>query len=111
MGFSGVVFSSKTGDPIKSLNGFYGIKITLAVIAIKITDFRGRGLANVKVEALNTTSGNSFIGFTDNTGNVFIQVDDSTPITITKNEIVKTVQYNGESSPTYTIDLPMIQNN
>lgn len=109
MGFSGITYTTKEGIAVKSLNGFYGIKIRIEVVALKITDYRGQGLSNVKVEAANSTSGLPFIGYTDRTGSVFMQLDSVTDIIITKDQIVKTAQYNGEVSPTYEIDLDFIQ--
>lgn len=109
MGFSGITYSFKQGSAKKSLNGFYGIKISLDLTAIKITDYRGTGLKNVKLVATNSTSGIPFTGYTDSTGSVFMQLDSITDIIITKDQITKVVTYNGEVSPTYTIDLDFIQ--
>lgn len=110
MGFEGIIYRTINKDPTRSLNGFYGIKIKLGEItSIRITDYRNKGLDNVKVTATNPTSGIPFTGYTDRTGSVFIQVDSVTDIIITKDQIIKTVQYNGELSPTYEIDLDFIQ--
>lgn len=110
MGFQGIIYRAKVSTTIRSVNGFYGLKIKLTNVSpVKIIDYRGKGLANVLVEADNPTSGIPFIGYTDSSGSVFMQLDAVTDITITKDQIVKIVQYNGELSPTYTIDLDFIQ--
>lgn len=111
MAFSGITYKSENKNPVRSLNGFYGVKIRIEVKSVKVTDYRGKGLANVKLTATNPTSGISFTGFTDSNGTVFMDLDTVTDVIITKDQIIKTVQYNGEISPTYTIDLPFIQNN
>lgn len=111
MSFRGVLYTAKSGTAAKNLRGFYGIKIKVNAISVKITDFRGKGLSNVRLIAENLTSGNSFESTTDSNGSVFMQLDSSTKITIIKNKITQIVQYNGEASPTYIIDLPFIQNN
>ena len=112
MGFQGIKYSRIAKNPTKSLNGFYGVKITFDdVIPVKVTDYRGKGLSNVSVQAENPNSGVPFLGITDRTGSVFMNLDGITDITVTKNQIIKIVQYNGEISPTYTIDLPFIENN
>lgn len=114
MGFSGIVYGTQDKRARKSLNGFYGIKVKLEVNSIRITDFRGYGLQNVKLEAINPTSGVPFIGYTDKSGSAFMDLDNQTDIILTKNGITKVVQYDsvtGDLSPTYTIDLPFIQNN
>lgn len=109
MGFSGIKYSAVKKEPIRSLNGFYGIKIRLELTAIKVRDYRGRGQANVKVEVENPTSGIPFTGFTDSKGSVFVQLDSTTDITITKDLIKKTVTYDNQSGTTFEIDLPFIQ--
>lgn len=109
MSFTGLTYISKKGSTLRSLNGFYGFTIIIDVTSLKITDYRGKGLSNVKLEAVNPTSGIPFIGFTDSKGTVFMDLDAVTDIIITKDQIVKTIQYNGEVSPTYQIDLDFIQ--
>lgn len=111
MGFSGILYRTVNKLPTRSLNGFYGVKIRFDVNPVKIVDYRGMGLANVELTAVNPTSGISFTGFTDRTGSVFMDLDAVTDIIITKDQITRIVQYNGEGSPTYQIDLPFIQNN
>lgn len=108
-GFLGITYSKVTKIPQRSLNGFYGITIRLEGVSIKIVDYRNKGLKNVKLVATNPTSGVSFTGYTDSTGSVIMQLDDVTDITIMKEQITKVVTYNGEVSPTYTIDLDFIQ--
>lgn len=109
MGFRGFTFTTKNNTPLRSLNGFYGFKITLDLVGIKITDFRSRGLANVRVYAENPTSGIPFEGFTDSNGSVYMQLDESTPLIIKKDMLTVNVIYNGEVSPIYRIDIPFLE--
>lgn len=108
MSFKGFTFTFKNNPPIRSLNGFYGFNITLGLVGVKITDFRGRGLSNVNVYAENPTSGTPFEGFTDSNGSVYMQLDATTPIIIKKDMLTENVIYNGEVAPIYRIDIPFL---
>lgn len=109
MSFRGFNFSSSVKIAKKSLNGFYGFNISLDLIGVRITDSRGKGLGNVKVSATNPTSGLPFIGYTDQKGSVFMELDTPTELLIEKDLIFEIVQYNGEVSPTYILDIPIIK--
>lgn len=109
MSFKGFTYFTKYSEPKKTLNGFYGFKVTLDLTGIKIMDTRGKGLSNVEVIAENPTSGNPFTGYTDSKGTVFMELDASTPIQLIKNQIIVDTTYNGELSPTYILDIPIIK--
>lgn len=108
MSFRGINVTTKNGSPARSRNGFYGFTVTLDLTGVRITDYRGMGLSGVKLIAENPTTNIPFEGTTDNNGTVYMQLDDQTNITLIKNMIEKEIQYNGETSPTYKIDLPYI---
>lgn len=108
MSFKGFTYKAKRISPDRSLNGFYGFRITLNLTGVKVIDFRGRGQSGVTLIADNPISGTPFVGVTDINGSVFMQLDDETSITIQKEMITKVVQYTGEISPIYEIDLPLL---
>lgn len=103
-GIYGFIYDFKNKEATKTLNGFYGFKITLDLNSVKVTDSRGKGLSDVRLEALNPISNLPFVGYTDTSGSVFMALDESTEIIITKNNTILTVQYEGELSPTYQLD-------
>lgn len=109
MGFGGFTYTSSNKSPKRSLNGFYGFKISLNLTGIRVTDSRGKGLSNVKVTATNPTSGLPFFGYTDGNGSVFMQLDATTELFLEKDMIFKVVQYNNEVSGTYELDIPIIR--
>lgn len=109
MSFKGLNIKTTSKQPDRSLNGFYGFTVTLNLTGVRVTDYRGLGLSGVKLIAENPITNISFEGTTDSNGSVYMQLDDQTKITLIKNMIVKDVQYNGEVSPTYKIDLPFIE--
>jgi hypothetical protein len=109
MSFKGFTYEVSHKKPKRTLNGFYGFKINLDLTGVKVVDSRGKGLSDVKITAENPTSGNTFIGYTDGNGTVFMELDANTQLTIQKNLIIIEEQYNGELSPTYQLDIPIIK--
>ena len=109
MSFTGINIKTKKGSPSKVNYGFGGIKIRIPnLIPVRVVDNRGRGQSNAILTATNGTTFNEFNTQTDATGNALMQLDATTAIVIQKELIKKTVNYDGENTITFEIDLPFL---
>lgn len=104
----GINYITHRRTPIKVLYGFQGVRITFALIPVRIADYRGNGVPNVRVIAQN--SAGPFEGITDSNGGVFLHIEEGATVRIEKDMIVNEEIYQGEASPTYNMDLPFMQN-
>jgi len=109
MGFSGLNISrARKGSASKPVIGFRGISITMDLnLPILVRDIRGRGVPNASIVVTNPNTGNVSTAITDLNGNATLFKDNSNPnpIKVTKNRVVKTVNYTDETTLTIVLDM------
>jgi hypothetical protein len=99
--FYGISTTATRGTAVKALLGFYGVRVEVDGVPVRVVDRRGRGLSNVTLFAPNPVGGTPYETTTDGQGNALITVDASGEIQITWFSIRDTINY--DNQPSFTI--------
>ena len=110
MSFNGILLETSQDRATRQLKGFYGVQVEFDGFPIRVTDRKGRGLANVRLVASNP-GGTEREAFTDSTGNAIIVLNSANPnpILVEKEKVFLTVNKTTETQLTIVLEPPIFE--